>query len=92
MTTAPFSPGSVAVLLSPHELAPVQVVDELLADARGADDAGFDGVLIGEHHAGLAGYLPNPLQAIGWALADTTRVWGAPCPLRHGAQRLHIAG
>lgn len=78
---APFARGSVGVLLAPHELPPAQVVQELLADAHAADVAGFDGVLVGEHHAGLAGYVPNPLQVLGWMLAETARVWGAPCPL-----------
>ena len=58
-----------------------QVVGEMLHDARTADDAGFDGVLVSEHHAGLPGYVPNPLQFVGWALAEAPRVWGAPCPL-----------
>lgn len=69
------------MLLSPHDLPPAQVVDEMLADARFVDDAGFDGVLVSEHHGGLAGYLPNPLQCVGWVLGETTHVWGAPCPL-----------
>jgi len=69
------------MLLSPHDLPPVAVVDEMLIDARLAEDAGFDGVLLSEHHGGLAGYLPNPLQFVGWALGETARVWGAPCPL-----------
>ena len=69
------------MLLSPHDLPPVAVVDEMLTDARLVDDAGFDGVLLSEHHGGLAGYLPNPLQFVGWALGETARVWGAPCPL-----------
>lgn len=79
--SAPFSRGSVAMLLSPHDLSPVQVIDAMLEDARVADRAGFDGVLLSEHHGGMAGYIPNPLQFIGWALGETTQVWGAPCPL-----------
>lgn len=81
MSTAPFAPGSVGVLLAPHDLAAGEIVDEMLADARAADATGFDGVLVGEHHAGLAGYVPNPLQVLGWMLAETAHVWGAPCPL-----------
>ncbi len=69
------------MLLAPHDLPPVQAIDEMLDDARRVDAAGFDGVLLSEHHGGLAGYLPNPLQFIGWALGETARVWGAPCPL-----------
>ena len=78
---APFAPGSIAVLLAPHDLAPEQIVEELLADAHAAEASGFDGVLVSEHHAGLAGYVPNPLQVTGWALGETRRLWGAPCPL-----------
>jgi alkanesulfonate monooxygenase SsuD/methylene tetrahydromethanopterin reductase-like flavin-dependent oxidoreductase (luciferase family) len=77
----PFQPGSVAVLLSPHDLPVAQVVEEMLHDARLVAREGFDGFLISEHHAGLPGYIPNPLQFLGWALGETQRVWGAPCPL-----------
>lgn len=81
MSGAPFARGSVGVLLAPHDGAAHEVVAALLADAHAADRAGFDGLLVGEHHAGLAGYVPNPLQVLGWLVAETTRVWGAPCPL-----------
>ena len=77
----PFEHGSVAVLLSPHDLPVQQIVDEMLRDARLVDSKGFDGFLISEHHAGLPGYMPNPLQFLGWALAETQHAWGAPCPL-----------
>ena len=77
----PFHDGSIAVLLSPHDLPVTEIVDEMLHDARAADAGGFDGVLVSEHHAGLPGYVPNPLQFVGWALGETARVWGAPCPL-----------
>jgi alkanesulfonate monooxygenase SsuD/methylene tetrahydromethanopterin reductase-like flavin-dependent oxidoreductase (luciferase family) len=77
----PFHDGSIAVLLAPHDVPVTQIVEEMLHDARAADDGGFDGVLVSEHHAGLPGYVPNPLQLVGWALGETARVWGAPCPL-----------
>ena len=77
----PFARGSVAVLLSPHDVPAAQVVEEMLRDATLVDREGFDGFLISEHHAGLPGYIPNPLQFLGWALGDTPRAWGAPCPL-----------
>jgi alkanesulfonate monooxygenase SsuD/methylene tetrahydromethanopterin reductase-like flavin-dependent oxidoreductase (luciferase family) len=77
----PFARGSVAVLLAPHDLPVDEVVAEMLHDARAADRGGFDGFLVSEHHAGLPGYVPNPLQFTGWALGETTRIWGAPCPL-----------
>ncbi|MCU1376568.1 MAG: class flavin-dependent oxidoreductase [Actinomycetia bacterium] len=71
----------VMVLLSPHEGAPGDVVAELLGQATVAEAAGFDGVLVGEHHGGLAGYLPNPLQVAGWVLERTERLVVGPCPL-----------
>jgi len=77
----PFQRGSVAVLLAPHDLPVTQVVEAMLDDARLVDGAGFDGFLISEHHAGLPGYIPNPLQFLGWALGETPQAWGAPCPL-----------
>jgi alkanesulfonate monooxygenase SsuD/methylene tetrahydromethanopterin reductase-like flavin-dependent oxidoreductase (luciferase family) len=46
-----------------------------------AEDAGFDGVTISEHHAGLFEYVPNPLMAATWILGATRRIWAAPCPL-----------
>src|SRR5207237_10022289 len=42
---------------------------------------GFDGVMTSEHHGGFAGYLPNPLQAAGFALDAIETGWAAPCPL-----------
>ena len=77
----PFARGSVAVLLSPHDVPVTQIVEEMRRDAMLVDREGFDGFLISEHHAGLPGYIPNPLQFLGWALGDTPRAWGAPCPL-----------
>jgi alkanesulfonate monooxygenase SsuD/methylene tetrahydromethanopterin reductase-like flavin-dependent oxidoreductase (luciferase family) len=77
----PFHHGSVAVLLAPHDVPVTQVVAEMLHDASLVDREGFDGFLISEHHGGLAGYIPNPLQFLGWALGETQQAWGAPCPL-----------
>jgi alkanesulfonate monooxygenase SsuD/methylene tetrahydromethanopterin reductase-like flavin-dependent oxidoreductase (luciferase family) len=34
-----------------------------------------------EHHGGMGGYLPNPLQAAGWALETMKHGWAAACPL-----------
>jgi alkanesulfonate monooxygenase SsuD/methylene tetrahydromethanopterin reductase-like flavin-dependent oxidoreductase (luciferase family) len=71
----------VFVLLSPHEGEPGEVVGELLAQAELAEAVGFDGVLLGEHHGGLPGYLPNPLQVTGWVLERTDRIVAGPCPM-----------
>ena len=80
--TEPFAPGSVSLRLYPHnELRAPEVVEELRAQARAAEAAGFDGVMVSEHHGGFAGYLPNPIQTAGFLLDATERVWVAPCPV-----------
>jgi alkanesulfonate monooxygenase SsuD/methylene tetrahydromethanopterin reductase-like flavin-dependent oxidoreductase (luciferase family) len=77
-----FAPGSVSLRLYPHtDLAAVQIVDELRAQAALATAHGFDGVMTSEHHGGFRGYLPNPLQAAGWCLEAMGDGWAAPCPL-----------
>ncbi len=82
MTGAPFAPGSVSLRLYPHnELPAPEVVDELRAQARLGEAAGFAGVMVSEHHGGFAGYLPNPLQTAGFLLAATDLMWVAPSPL-----------
>lgn len=78
---APLRRGSVAILLTPHEGTPHDTLTELVAQARLAETAGADGISFGEHHAGFAGYLPNPLQLATLVLAQTSRVWAAPFPL-----------
>jgi alkanesulfonate monooxygenase SsuD/methylene tetrahydromethanopterin reductase-like flavin-dependent oxidoreductase (luciferase family) len=72
----------VSVRLYPHsDLAPPHLVAELTRQAALAAEHGFDGVMTSEHHGGFAGYLPNPLQAVGWCLEAMPRGWAAPCPL-----------
>jgi len=79
---APFAAGSVSLRLYPHlDLAAAEIVDELRAQAALAVSHGFDGVMTSEHHGGFAGYLPNPLQAAGFALDAMPSGWAAPCPL-----------
>jgi alkanesulfonate monooxygenase SsuD/methylene tetrahydromethanopterin reductase-like flavin-dependent oxidoreductase (luciferase family) len=80
--TAPFAPGSLSLRLYPHlDLDAPAIVDELRGQAALAVDRGFDGVMTCEHHGGFAGYLPNPLQAAGFALDAMPTGWAAPCPL-----------
>ena len=75
-------PGSVSMRLYPHlDLPPHEIVGELLEQGRLAEDTGFDGVMVSEHHNAFAGYLPNPIQAAGWLLDVTRDAWAAPCPL-----------
>jgi alkanesulfonate monooxygenase SsuD/methylene tetrahydromethanopterin reductase-like flavin-dependent oxidoreductase (luciferase family) len=82
VAAAPFATGSVAVKPYLHdELPPVERVAELLHQAALADEAGYDGLVLPEHHAGvLPGYLPAPAAAVGWVLARTAGLWAAPCP------------
>ena len=80
--SAPFARGSVSLRLYPHlDLGAPQIVDELRTQAALAARHGFDGVMTSEHHGGFAGYLPNPLQAAGFALDAMPTGWAAPCPL-----------
>lgn len=80
--TPPFAPGSVSLRLYPHnDLAPTAIVDELRRQAALGADHGFDGVMTSEHHGGFPGYLPNPLQAVGFCLDAMKVGWGAPAPL-----------
>ncbi len=84
MTSAsrPFSAGSISIRLYAHdELSPPDIIAELCHQARLATDHGFDGVMTSEHHGGLSGYLPNPLQLTSFVLDDTDGGWAAPCPL-----------
>ena len=46
-----------------------------------ADRHAFDGVMTSEHHGGLPGYSPNPLQLAGWLLEAMSGGWAAACPL-----------
>ncbi|HWC36158.1 MAG TPA: LLM class flavin-dependent oxidoreductase [Mycobacteriales bacterium] len=74
--------GSVSLRLYPHlELSPAGIVEELLDQGRLAEAAGFDGLMVSEHHNAFAGYLPNPIQVAGWLLDVTDHAWAAPCPL-----------
>ncbi|MBW2273814.1 MAG: LLM class flavin-dependent oxidoreductase [Deltaproteobacteria bacterium] len=65
----------------PHALPGPALLEEMCAQARLAEAAGFDGLMTSEHHGGFPGYLPNPLQLAGWILEATDRVWAAPSPL-----------
>jgi alkanesulfonate monooxygenase SsuD/methylene tetrahydromethanopterin reductase-like flavin-dependent oxidoreductase (luciferase family) len=79
---APFERGSVSIRLYPHdELDASGILAELCAQARIALESGFDGLMTSEHHGGVGGYLPNPLQVAGFVLEETPQGWTAPCPL-----------
>jgi len=79
---APFAARSVSFRSYPHdELDAAARVEELRVQAALAVEHGFDGVMTSEHHAGFAGYMPNPLQVAGFLLEAMQRGWAAPCPL-----------
>jgi len=79
---APFAPASVSLRSYAHDgLDAVATITELRAQAVLAVRHGFDGVMTSEHHAGFAGYLPNPLQLAGFLLDAMPSGWAAPCPL-----------
>jgi alkanesulfonate monooxygenase SsuD/methylene tetrahydromethanopterin reductase-like flavin-dependent oxidoreductase (luciferase family) len=79
---APFGAGSIALKLYAHDLPATTIVETMRAEAQAAEAAGFDGVVVSEHHREvLPGYLPDPLQAAGWILDATERIWAAPAPL-----------
>lgn len=77
----PFATGSVSLRLYPHSLDSAGIVGELVAQARLAEEVGFDGVMTSEHHGGFPNYVPVPLLAATWALEATERIWAAPSPL-----------
>jgi alkanesulfonate monooxygenase SsuD/methylene tetrahydromethanopterin reductase-like flavin-dependent oxidoreductase (luciferase family) len=78
----PFGAGTVSFRSYPHdELDAEAKVAELCAQAALATEHGFDGVMTSEHHAGFAGYMPNPLQLAGFMLDSMPNGWAAPSPL-----------
>jgi alkanesulfonate monooxygenase SsuD/methylene tetrahydromethanopterin reductase-like flavin-dependent oxidoreductase (luciferase family) len=74
------APGSISLRVYPLDLPPAEIVAEMRREARLAEEAGFDGCMVSEHHGGFANYLPNPLLASTWLLDATERMWAAPCP------------
>ncbi len=77
----PIAKGSISLRVYPADLPPAGVVEDVRAQARLVEAAGFDGCMTSEHHGGFPNYLPNPLLAATWILGATERIWAAPCPL-----------
>ena len=77
----PLAPGSVSLRLYPHQADPATVMAHLREQAAAAVAAGYDGVMVSEHHAGFVGYHPHPVQLAGLLLAAMPSGWAAPCPL-----------
>lgn len=77
----PLSNGGVSLRLYPHDVGAVEQLELIRAQAARAVDAGYDGVMVSEHHADFPGYLPNPVQLAGFLLDSMSSGWAAPCPL-----------
>jgi alkanesulfonate monooxygenase SsuD/methylene tetrahydromethanopterin reductase-like flavin-dependent oxidoreductase (luciferase family) len=84
-SSVPLAKGSVSLRLYPHGVDQVGsamgIVDEMLAQGAVGRAAGFDGVMVSEHHAGFGGYIPNPMQMAGFLLGAMDSGWAAACPL-----------
>jgi alkanesulfonate monooxygenase SsuD/methylene tetrahydromethanopterin reductase-like flavin-dependent oxidoreductase (luciferase family) len=77
----PYAPGSIALGIHALSTLPAgQQLEQAVLQAKMAESAGFDGVTLSEHHAGIDGYLPQPLQVCGYLLEETRRVWSGPTP------------
>ena len=76
----PFGAGSVALGLHLSGGDAAGAVDALRAQAIAADQAGFDGLTLSEHHGGYPGYLPTPTLMAAVLLAAMQSAWTAPCP------------
>jgi alkanesulfonate monooxygenase SsuD/methylene tetrahydromethanopterin reductase-like flavin-dependent oxidoreductase (luciferase family) len=78
---APFAPGSISLGIHAHDLGAKEQVEDLLEQAALAEEVGFDGVTVSEHHAGFSTYLPNPLLVLSWLLERLERAWVGACPM-----------
>jgi alkanesulfonate monooxygenase SsuD/methylene tetrahydromethanopterin reductase-like flavin-dependent oxidoreductase (luciferase family) len=82
LSPSPFAPGSVSLRIYLHDGLPAPEIVRLeRAQARRAAEVGFDGVMMGEHHGGFPGYIPNTIQVAGWMLEAMPRGWVAPAPV-----------
>lgn len=78
-SSSPFGDGTISLKLHPATHAP-SVAAGLVALGQRAEEAGFDGVTLSEHHGSFPIYMGQPLLACNWILAATTSLWAAPCP------------
>jgi alkanesulfonate monooxygenase SsuD/methylene tetrahydromethanopterin reductase-like flavin-dependent oxidoreductase (luciferase family) len=69
-----------------------RVLEEIFAEAQMAEESGWDGCFITEHHQQPDGYLPSPLLTAAMVGARTTRIKVGTCvlllPLHHP---IHVA-
>jgi alkanesulfonate monooxygenase SsuD/methylene tetrahydromethanopterin reductase-like flavin-dependent oxidoreductase (luciferase family) len=80
-SAAPLAIGSVSLRLYPHDVPAVEQVAILRRQAALAVAAGYDGVMVSEHHADFPGYCPHPIQLSQALLAAMPYGWAAACPL-----------
>ena len=79
--SAPFAAGSVSLGL--HAIEPRNgpgQAQAIVEQALAAEQAGFAGVTLSEHHGAFPGYMGQPLLAANWILAATDSVWAGPAP------------
>jgi alkanesulfonate monooxygenase SsuD/methylene tetrahydromethanopterin reductase-like flavin-dependent oxidoreductase (luciferase family) len=77
----PLSIGSISMRIYPHDLPVQDQIAEAKLQARLAVEAGFEGVMVAEHHAGFPGYFPNPHQIAGFLLPGMPHGWVAAAPM-----------
>jgi alkanesulfonate monooxygenase SsuD/methylene tetrahydromethanopterin reductase-like flavin-dependent oxidoreductase (luciferase family) len=78
---APLAVGSVSLRLYPHDVPAVEQIEYLTRQAVLGVAAGYDGVMVSEHHADFPGYIPHPVALSQRLLAAMPTGWAAPCPM-----------
>jgi alkanesulfonate monooxygenase SsuD/methylene tetrahydromethanopterin reductase-like flavin-dependent oxidoreductase (luciferase family) len=83
MTSTVFAAKSISIRVYVHnELRdPTAITRQFLDHALAGLAAGFDGVMIAEHHGSLRHYPPNPSQLATFVLESSSSGWAAACPL-----------
>ena len=71
----------MSLRLYPHDVGACEQLELIRGQAESAVSAGYDGVMVSEHHANFPGYLPNPIQLATLLLGAMSKGWAAPCPL-----------
>jgi alkanesulfonate monooxygenase SsuD/methylene tetrahydromethanopterin reductase-like flavin-dependent oxidoreductase (luciferase family) len=64
--------GMQAFILHPRHH--VKLYQEMVEEARWADELGFDALWLTEHHVWFDGYVPQLLTAVGAVAAATSRI------------------
>jgi alkanesulfonate monooxygenase SsuD/methylene tetrahydromethanopterin reductase-like flavin-dependent oxidoreductase (luciferase family) len=79
-TRGPFADGTISLGLSAVGSLGSEIVGRLVADARAAVGAGFDGVTISEHHGGFPAYVPSPMLVAAVLLGQLDRGFACAGP------------